>query len=36
MARRLPDISKIQGLTGYQPRASLEEILEEVIEFHKH
>jgi UDP-glucose 4-epimerase len=36
MARRLPDISKIQQLTGYQPRVSLEEILKEVIEFHKH
>lgn len=36
MARRLPDISKIQQLTGYRPRASLEEILKEVIEFHKH
>lgn len=36
MARRLPDITKIQQLTGYRPRASLEEILEEVIEYHKH
>jgi UDP-glucose 4-epimerase len=36
MARRLPDISKIQQLTGYRPKASLEEILKEVIEFHKH
>jgi UDP-glucose 4-epimerase len=35
MARRLPDINKIQQLTGYRPRASLEEILKEVIEFHK-
>jgi UDP-glucose 4-epimerase len=36
MARRLPDITKIQQLTGYRPRASLEEILKEVIEYHKH
>ena len=36
MARRLPDISKIHELTGYQPKVSLEEILKEVIEFHKH
>lgn len=36
MSRRLPDISKIQRLTGYQPQASLEEILKEVIEYHKH
>jgi len=36
MSRRLPDISKIQRLTGYRPQASLEEILKEVIEYHKH
>jgi UDP-glucose 4-epimerase len=36
MARRLPDIGKIQQLTGYRPKVTLEEILKEVIEFHKH
>ena len=32
MQRRVPDISKIRDLVGYQPRVSLEEILTKVIE----
>ena len=30
-SRRVPDISKIQRLTGYQPSVQLDEILERVI-----
>ena len=33
MARRVPDISKIQRLVGYQPTVQLDEIIERVIEF---
>ena len=35
MARRLPDISKIHGLTGYRPKVKLDEMLNKVIEYHK-
>ena len=35
MRRRLPDISKIKALTGYEPTLVLEEILEKVIDFEK-
>jgi nucleoside-diphosphate-sugar epimerase len=31
MPGRVPDISKIQRLTGYQPSVELDEILERVI-----
>ena len=31
MARRLPDLSKIHALTGYQPRVDLDEMLRKVI-----
>ena len=34
MPRRVPDISKISGLVGFQPRVTLEGILESVIEYH--
>lgn len=33
MPRRVPDISKIQALTGYAPTVELDEILERVIEY---
>jgi UDP-glucose 4-epimerase len=36
MPRRLPDISKIEELTGYRPKVDLSEILRNVIDFHKH
>jgi UDP-glucose 4-epimerase len=35
MPRRLPDISKIQDLTGYRPKVQLDEMLKKVIEYHK-
>jgi UDP-glucose 4-epimerase len=33
MPRRVPDIAKIQGLTGYTPAVELDEILDRVIEY---
>jgi UDP-glucose 4-epimerase len=33
MSRRVPDISKLQGLVGYTPKVHLDQILERVIEF---
>lgn len=33
MSRRVPDISKIRQLVGYQPKVQLDEILERVIEY---
>ena len=36
MRRRLPDISKIHELTGYEPTLVLEEILEKVIDYEKY
>ncbi len=35
MERRMPDISKVQKLIGYQPTINLESILKSVIEYHK-
>jgi nucleoside-diphosphate-sugar epimerase len=35
MPRRVPDLSKIAGLIGYQPRVGLDEILRLVIQFYK-
>ncbi|MBL7132255.1 MAG: GDP-mannose 4,6-dehydratase [Candidatus Omnitrophica bacterium] len=35
MRRRIPDISKIQGLIGFRPRYTLEEILKDIIKFFK-
>ena len=35
MLRRVPDISKISALTGYNPRIGLDGILESVIEYHR-
>ncbi len=35
MARRVPDLSKIRGLIGYQPRADLDRIIADVIEYHR-
>jgi len=35
MMRRVPDISKIRALIGYEPRADLEDILESVIDYHR-
>jgi UDP-glucose 4-epimerase len=32
MPRRVPDISKIMALVGYQPRVNLDEILTAVID----
>lgn len=31
MQRRVPDISKISGLTGYQPRYSLDDIIDSIV-----
>jgi UDP-glucose 4-epimerase len=33
MPRRVPDVSKIRGLIGYEPRVHLDEILDRVIEY---
>jgi UDP-glucose 4-epimerase len=33
MPRRVPDITKIAGLIGYQPTVQLDEILTRVIEY---
>ena len=33
MSRRVPDIGKLQQLTGYKPRVNLDEILERVIDY---
>ena len=33
MPRRVPDISKIRSLVGYEPTVELDEILQRVIEY---
>ena len=33
MPRRVPDISKIRGLVGYEPKVQLEETLRRVIDY---
>jgi UDP-glucose 4-epimerase len=33
MSRRVPDIGKLQQLTGYEPSVDLDEILERVIDY---
>jgi UDP-glucose 4-epimerase len=33
MPRRVPDLSKVRALTGYEPRVHLDEILDRVIEY---
>jgi nucleoside-diphosphate-sugar epimerase len=33
MPRRVPDITKIRALIGYEPRVDLDTILEQVIEY---
>jgi nucleoside-diphosphate-sugar epimerase len=33
MPRRVPDITKVRGLVGYEPTVDLDEILERVIEY---
>jgi UDP-glucose 4-epimerase len=35
MPRRVPDISKVRKLIGYEPRVPLDEILKQVIAFHR-
>ena len=35
MPRRLPDLRKVNGLIGYKPRHSLDDILTQVIDFHR-
>jgi nucleoside-diphosphate-sugar epimerase len=35
MERRVPSLSKIRDLVGYEPRCSLEELLRTTIEFHR-
>ena len=35
MPRRVPDLTKIHALIGYEPRVSLDEILRRVIEYHR-
>jgi UDP-glucose 4-epimerase len=35
MPRRVPDLSKIRDLIGYEPRVSLDEILRLVIDYHR-
>jgi UDP-glucose 4-epimerase len=34
MPRRVPDISKVNGLVGFKPKLDLDGILKTVIEFH--
>ncbi len=36
MPRRLPDLTKVRGLIGYEPRHTLDSILNDVIEFMRH
>ncbi len=36
MPRRLPDLTKVRGLIGYEPRHTLDSILTDVIEFMRH
>lgn len=36
MPRRLPDLTKVHGLIGYEPRHTLDSILTDVIEFMRH
>jgi hypothetical protein len=33
MPRRVPDISKIQALVGYEPKLGLDDIIERVVAF---
>ena len=33
MPRRLPDLTKIHGMIGYEPRHTLDSILHDVVEF---
>jgi UDP-glucose 4-epimerase len=35
MPRRVPDIRKIHDLIGYRPSVNLDEILREVIDYHR-
>ncbi len=35
MPRRVPDISRIQSLVGYQPAKNLEQIVQSVIDYQK-
>jgi len=35
MMRRVPDLSKIRRLTGYEPKVGFDEVLESVIEYHR-
>ena len=33
MLRRVPDLSKLRALTGYEPRVHLDEILDRVVAY---
>ena len=33
MPRRVPDLTKLRGLIGYEPKVHLDEILDRVIEY---
>lgn len=33
MQRRVPDLSKLRGLTGYEPKVHLDEILDRVVAY---
>jgi nucleoside-diphosphate-sugar epimerase len=33
MQRRVPDLSKLRALTGYEPKVSLDEILDRVVAY---
>ncbi len=33
MARRVPDLQKLRGLTGYEPKVQLDEILDRVVSY---
>ena len=35
MERRIPDIGKVSGLTGWKPRLTLGDILQDVIAFER-
>jgi UDP-glucose 4-epimerase len=36
MPRRVPDLAKVEGLIGYKPRHTLDDILSQVIEYFRH
>jgi UDP-glucose 4-epimerase len=35
MIRRVPDLTKIRALVGYEPTVGLDQIISEVVEYHR-